>query len=223
MQISRKIAGAPRLAVRAARAAGAGASAPAVRINGPTAPRSGVRGTDNKTRTETEVDMFQMLPSMTFGRRLSVWWSCMWRQTLASAPVWILGVAIVGLSISRTHSAAGRPPSGGAAALAVATFFVCLVVCLPIAGYMVRGGFAAHALTAPERLAFRQALMVGLTTFGWAVLAALPISVATMPLRHAGYPLAGQAIGWVLNVAAGLYIVLPRQARRLRLLAGEAA
>ncbi len=62
--------------------------------------------------------MFQMLPSMTFGRRLSVWWSCMWRQTLASAPVWILGVAIVGLSISRTHSAAGRPPSGGAAALA---------------------------------------------------------------------------------------------------------
>ncbi|CAJ9880441.1 Uncharacterised protein [Burkholderia pseudomallei] len=88
---------------------------------------------------------------------------------------------------------------------------------------MVRGGFAAHALTAPERLAFRQALMVGLTTFGWAVLAALPISVATMPLRHAGYPLAGQAIGWVLNVAAGLYIVLPRQARRLRLLAGEAA
>ncbi|MET5115826.1 hypothetical protein AAHH79_36825, partial [Burkholderia pseudomallei] len=82
-----------------------------------------------------------------------------------------------------------------------------LLVCLPIAGYMVRGGYAAHPLTAPERRAFRHALMVGLTTFGWAVLAALQISVATIPLRHAGYPIAGKAIGWVLNVAAGLYIV----------------
>ncbi|TOZ94677.1 hypothetical protein DIJ61_33515, partial [Burkholderia pseudomallei] len=57
------VGGGPGWAVRAPRGAGAGASAPAVRINRRTAPRSGVRGTDNKTRTETEVDMFQMLPS----------------------------------------------------------------------------------------------------------------------------------------------------------------
>ncbi|WP_063532979.1 hypothetical protein [Burkholderia sp. MSMB1589WGS] len=167
--------------------------------------------------------MFQMLPPMTFGRRLSVWWSCMWRQTLASAPVWIAGVAIVGWWIWRTDPVAGRLPSGNATAIAGVAFIVGLAVCLPITGYMVRGGFAAHALTAPGRLSLRQALTLGLTTAGWAVLAALPISVATMLLRHAGHPLVGQAIGWMLNVAASMYIVLPRQARRLRLLAGESA
>nr|WP_231131066.1 hypothetical protein [Burkholderia thailandensis] len=173
--------------------------------------------------TRMGVDMFQMLPSMTFGRRLSVWWSCMWRQTLASAPVWILGVAIVGLAIWQPHPVAGEPPSGKAMALAIAVFVVCFAICLPITGYTVRRGFAAHALTAPGRASFRQALMIGLTTAGWAALAALPISAVTLPLRHGGHLLAGQAIGLVLNVVAGMYIVLPRQARRLRRLAGESA
>lgn len=44
----------------------------------------------------------------------------MWRQTLASAPVWILGVAIVGLAIWQPHPVAGEPPSGKAMALHVA-------------------------------------------------------------------------------------------------------
>ncbi|AOJ70271.1 MULTISPECIES: hypothetical protein [Burkholderia] len=167
--------------------------------------------------------MFQMLPSMTLGRRLSVWWSCIWRQTLASVPVWILGVAIVGLTIWQTLPVAGQPPSGKAMALALVIFVVCFAICLPITGYTVRMGFAAHALPAPGRLSFGQALMIGLTTAGWATLAALPISAVTMPLRHGGHPLAGQAIGLVLNIAAGMYVVLPRQARRLRLQAGESA
>ncbi|AOJ11506.1 hypothetical protein [Burkholderia mayonis] len=168
--------------------------------------------------------MFQMLPSMTFGRRLSVWWSCMWRQMVANLPVWIAGVAVVGFWAWQTRSVSGhRLPSALLVEVGIAAVVVCFLVCVPITGYMVRKGFAVHELSAPDRLTVRQAVLVGLTTVGWSVLVSLPIDALTWPLRRDGHQLLGQAIRLVWYFAGGLYVVLPRQARRLRLLAGDSA
>lgn len=34
--------------------------------------------------------MFTMIPELSFWRRLSLWWSCVWRQTLATLPIWLV-------------------------------------------------------------------------------------------------------------------------------------
>lgn len=62
--------------------------------------------------------------------------------------------------------------------------------------------------------------MVGLTTAGWTALCSIPATVVMRLFQHFGYQRAGNAVVLVIEVLWALYIVLPRQARRLRLLAG---
>lgn len=48
--------------------------------------------------------MFQLYPPMGFGKRLAVWWSCVWRQMLVAVPVWIVAtVAGTIWAFSRMH------------------------------------------------------------------------------------------------------------------------
>ncbi|AOK30745.1 MULTISPECIES: hypothetical protein [Burkholderia] len=167
--------------------------------------------------------MFEMLPPMGFVRRLSVWWSCFWRQMAATLPIWLIDIAASVFWMTRMHSAAGHPPLGLTIAFGLLVI-VSTLLYLPISGYMTRKGFAAHALSVPAAQTLKQATMLALTSTGWGLLVSVLISIAVQwPLRYAGHPVLGQALGLALNVIGALYVVLPRQARRLRLQAQAAA
>ncbi len=163
--------------------------------------------------------MFRMLPSMGLSRRLAVWWSCMWRQLLFTLPLWALGLGLGTIWVFQRDR--GQYPSMASVLIALAVVApICFVVCLPLIGYTVRRGFIAQRVTAPDSLTFRQAVVVGLTTTGWTIVASIPVNLAMSPFSGTSYALPCELLGLVVEAAAALYVVLPRQARRLRLLSG---
>ena len=167
-----------------------------------------------------KLEIFLMVPPMGLGRRLAVWWSCLWRQMMFTLPLWGLGVGLAAAWL--LHQRHGRYPSVASLLMAVIVVVpVCYIACLPLVGYTVRRGFIAQRLTVPDGLSFGQAAMVGLTTTGWTFVTSLPVSVAALPLHGTRYALACRVLEFVIDVAAALYVVLPRQARRLRLLSGK--
>lgn len=94
------------------------------------------------------------------------------------------------------------------------------VVMVPISGYMVRRGFAKHGSPAPGRLRFRDANMIGLTSTAWALLGAILTNIVTFAIRTSGYPRLALTLQVLASTLIGLYVILPRQARRLRRLCG---
>jgi hypothetical protein len=167
--------------------------------------------------------MFEMDPEMDFGERLSLWWSCFWRQMLAMAAlitVFMVGIFAFGqptkwAALVHQHD----PELFGEAAFVGLIYWL---ASLPLNGEATRRGFLAQKLTAPPHFDFGRIFMLGLTTFGWGVLASIPVSAVSSPLRILGHPLAFLLANLCLHVLATMYIVLPRQARRLRLQSGYA-
>ncbi|MFP6561983.1 hypothetical protein WJ542_27330 [Paraburkholderia sp. B3] len=175
--------------------------------------------------------LFRLTRSMSFGRRLYVWWSCAWRQWLASALLclaflvgynyldWKTAAPLMRLSAALT-------PSGATALSAivpvvimalplVATVLVYVLLSLPLSGYMVRSGLAAHALPGPERLGLWHATLLGLTTYLWSVPGSLLIAELIVALPHH----VEDVLRAMLLVIWSMYIVLPRQVRRIARLA----
>ncbi|WP_233271873.1 hypothetical protein [Paraburkholderia acidiphila] len=175
--------------------------------------------------------LFALSPAVSFGRRLYVWWSCAWRQWLASALLFVAAWFVLRLSLGKIAAplmafAANRVPhdvaqSSPAISLAIAgmPFIVpalaYVLLSLPLAGYMVRRGLAAHAMPAPRHFGFWRATLLGLTTYAWTLPASLAIANVGIAASH---PLA-DALRAILLVAWGMYIVLPRQARSVARLA----
>lgn len=183
--------------------------------------------------------LFRLDRGMNFGRRLYVWWSCAWRQWLANTLLFLVGVAVFHFvvaktalpfahwtaSLNRPHPAAASSAwlialdvlSGIAANLLPAIVAIALyaLLSLPLAGYMVRGGLAAHAMAAPARLDLWHATLLGWTTYVWSIPGSLAIADVAAPLpHHVSTPLRV-----VLIVLWSMYIVLPRQLRRMTRLA----
>jgi hypothetical protein len=179
--------------------------------------------------------VFRIERSMSFGKRLRIWWSCAWRQWLASALLAVMGVfafylvdAMFALQITHWAVALGKPPSPATEfawplALKVmlgvlANFFPVVVgilvytlLSLPLAGYMVRSGLVAHTMPAPARFGLWRATLLGWTTYVWSVPGGLAIAGVAAPLPHQ----VAVVLRCVLCVAWGMYIVLPRQVRRV--------
>ncbi len=178
--------------------------------------------------------LFTLIPGVSFGRRLYVWWSCAWRQWLASALLFAVGFFVLRLSLGKIATplmafAANRVPhdiaqSSPAISLAIAGMpfivpaLVYVLLSLPLAGYMVRRGLAAHAMPAPRHFGFWRATLLGLTTYAWTLPGSLAIANVGISSLH---PLA-DALRAILLVAWGMYIVLPRQARSVARLASSA-
>jgi hypothetical protein len=177
--------------------------------------------------TDRRRPLFRLTRSMNFGRRLSVWWSCAWRQWLASA---LLCTAVL-FGYTWLHAKAAVPlmklsaalaPSGATALSAIVPLavmalplvlavLVYVVLGLPLSGYMVRSGLAAHALPVPQRLGLWRATLLGLTTYLWSLPVSLLIAelIVALPLH------VGDVLRAVLLVIWSMYIVLPRQVRRV--------
>ena len=164
--------------------------------------------------------MMQILPSGNIGRRLSVWWACFWRQTLASLPLYVLVALVLQFLIIKLLIARASPltlPLLSTMSMAEPAVIYGLAVvitwigCLPLTGYMVLKGFIAHALAIPERLTFKQAKLLGLTTLGWTGFGCVFIDVTTSPFQ---YP-ACSILDALMYTMWGMYVVLPRQAHRL--------
>jgi hypothetical protein len=175
--------------------------------------------------------LFSVGRAMSFGRRLYVWWSCAWRQWLASTLLFIVAVMAFHFLMPRTavpmmkfsehlitpEVARSSPAWSGviAASPAIVAVVIYLLVSLPIAGYMVRSGLVAHAFAGRERFGFWRAVLLGLTTYAWSVPGSLAIADVAVSLPdHAADVLRG-----VFVVAWGMYVVLPRQVRRVERLA----
>ena len=164
--------------------------------------------------------MFEMIPAMGLGKRLAVWWSCAWRQMLVTLPLWLVFIVFLVVWAWTLHDSLNRYVLVRQLGIALVLMIpVLLVICLPIMGFTVRSGFAAHLLPAPSELSIGQAIMVGLATRGWSMLASLPAGLLSVPLRHMGHPVMGGLLNMAIQILVAVYIVLPRQARRLRLLA----
>ncbi len=163
--------------------------------------------------------MFRMLPAMHLERRLAVWWSCLWRQLLFTVP---LSVLCLGLAFiwGFMHSQWVYPSLVSMLEALAVVGSIGFLISLPCIGYSVRRGFIVQKLTAPDRPRFWQAAMVGLTTSGWTIFASIPASVAIFWLSSTGNALLGELVGLAVQAVVGIYIVLPRQARRLRLQSG---
>lgn len=175
--------------------------------------------------------LFSVGRAMSFGRRLYVWWSCAWRQWLASTLLFIVAVMAFHFLMPRTAvpmmkfsehlitpEVARSSPAWSAviaASPAIVAVVIYLLVSLPIAGYMVRSGLVAHAFAGRERFGFWRAVLLGLTTYAWSVPGSLAIADVAVSLPdHAADVLRG-----VFVVAWGMYVVLPRQVRRVERLA----
>ncbi|WP_322012938.1 hypothetical protein [Paraburkholderia sp. J12] len=175
---------------------------------------------------------FRIGRSMTFGQRLSLWWSCAWRQWLASTFVFAVCFIAFHFLVRSSGSlwnlesdlAAPRPlwsaPGWSflfpfAPLLASTLIYVLLI--LPLVGYMVKSGLVAHAMPRPERFGMAEATLMGLTTYAWSIPGSLLIAYVgwSLPYHAQG------AIHAVWFVAWGMYIVLPRQVRRIVRLAGH--
>jgi len=160
--------------------------------------------------------MFRMLPAMNLRQRLAVWWSCLWRQLLFTLPLWGLGLGLAATWVFTRERPHHHWVASVLAALAV-VLPICFFASLPLIGYTARRGFAVQGLVAPERLTFWQAVMVGLTTAGWSVVTGIPLNLLISPFRGTHYGLPAHFVVFLTQIAAALYVVLPRQARRLRL------
>lgn len=185
--------------------------------------------------------LFRLNRGMNFGRRLYLWWSCAWRQWLASLLLFIVGVIAFHFLVAQTaqpltqwSANLNRPhPAGTASAWQVAFDVVSSLVAnllpaivaivlyallsLPLAGYMVRGGLVAHAMPAPARLGLWHATLLGWTTYVWAIPGSLAIAGVAAPLPH---PVSA-GLRVILVVLWSMYIVLPRQLRRMTRLATQ--
>jgi hypothetical protein len=165
--------------------------------------------------------MFEMDPEMDFGERLSLWWSCYWRQIVCTAicvvPVFIVFALVLVPWIRLGHHHLSR---AGIVEVTALSELLGLLAAIPANGDGVRRGFIAQDLTAPRRIDFWSATMLGLTTFGWGFLAGLPGMLVTEPIHKIGHPLMGIVISFIVSIPLMMYIVLPRQARRLRLQCG---
>ena len=175
--------------------------------------------------------LFTLTPAVSFGRRFYVWWSCAWRQWLASALLFVVGFFVLRLSLGKIATplmafAANRVPhdlaqSSPAISLAIAgmpfivPMLAYVLLSLPLVGYMVRRGLVAHAMPAPRRFGFWRATLLGLITYAWTLPGSLAIANVWVSSAH---PLA-DALRAILLVAWGMYIVLPRQARSVARLA----
>ncbi|WLE60838.1 hypothetical protein GIY62_09420 [Burkholderia plantarii] len=182
--------------------------------------------------------MFTMIPELSFGRRTALWWSCFWRTFLATLPVWLAAVALVAIAWSAGRHGAPNFVSDAAASMYGMIFYggmlvvLVSVLCVPIVGYMTRRGFAAHRLTVPASFSFRQAVMLGLTTWGWTIVVSLVTNLLSTALKFAaaqgtdvasaGLMLLLQVLVLVIDLIGTLYVVVPRQAWRLRHQAGAA-
>ncbi|ACR30346.1 hypothetical protein [Burkholderia glumae] len=180
--------------------------------------------------------MFTMIPELSFGRRTALWWSCFWRTFLATLPVWLAAVTLVVLALLAGRRGTPNVVSEAAASLYGMIFYGGLLVvlvsvlCLPIVGYMTRRGFAAHGLTVPASFSFGQAVMLGLTTWGWTIVVSLATNLLSTALKFAvaqgadlasaGLTLVLQLLVLALGLIGTLYVVMPRQAWRLRHQAG---
>jgi hypothetical protein len=175
--------------------------------------------------------LFRIDRSITFGERLALWWSCAWRQWLASS--FVFAVCFIAFhflvrssaslwsleSDLMTHRPMWSVPGWAflvpfAPLLASALIYVLLI--LPLVGYMVKSGLAAHALPRPARFGLTQATLMGLTTYAWSIPGSLLIAYVGWRLPYHAQGL----IHAVWLVAWGMYIVLPRQVRRMVRLAG---
>lgn len=157
--------------------------------------------------------MFKLYPPMAFGKRLAVWWSCVWRQMLVAVPVWV--VATVGGTIwalARMHH--GQPLKTAMLMPLLAVTLATFALMLPIVGYMVRRGFASHGLPTPAKLRLWGATMLGLSSFGWSVLFTAPVALVVHSIQH-DHQIPAFAINLLAGVIVGLYVILPRQALRL--------
>lgn len=178
--------------------------------------------------------MFTMTPPLSFLKRLAVWWSCFWRVSLATLPIWLGAFAIVLVFYITARHGETLARLGAQGALGVALLVmlvvstVVVVLSLPIIGYMTRRAFARHDLTVPERYSFGQAVMLGLTTWGWVLLVSLAGNLLAYPFRHAtatsvGATLLLQLVVIGVGLLGSMYVVMPRQARRLRIQTGDPA
>lgn len=127
--------------------------------------------------------MFTMIPDLPFGRRSSLWWSCVWHQTLATLPTWLIAGAILLWSALRAYKGESNwlsevGVSTAALVLVIsAGLLVASLLTVPILGYMARRGFARHGLSVPPTYSFGQAVVLGLTTWGWTLLMSLAVNL----------------------------------------------
>jgi hypothetical protein len=171
--------------------------------------------------------LFSMDPIMSFGRRLYVWWSCAWRQWLASTLFFAFGVfafnflstrailPVMGFVTNLVAASAGRTSPQWSFPLVempvILMILLYLLLSLPLAGYVVRGGLSAHDIPGPERLGLWHATLLGATTYAWSLPGALLITELAIWLPHP----VSQVLRGIGLVAWGMYIVLPRQLRRM--------
>ncbi|WP_414443302.1 hypothetical protein [Burkholderia sp. 22PA0106] len=177
--------------------------------------------------------MFTMHPPLSFFQRLAVWWSYFWRATLATLPIWLGAIVLLFVFyLTARHGMVPKLGENGAFGLAVLVIFGLLaavvVLSLPIVGYMTRRAFARHGLTVPERYSFRQAVMLGLTTWGWTIVVSLAGNLLAYPFKHVvaaspGWMLLLQLVMLCVGILGAMYVVMPRQARRLRIQTGDPA
>gem|GEM_PF-1683029 len=179
--------------------------------------------------------LFRLDRGMSFGRRLYVWWSCNWRQWLANTLLFIVGmiafhflVAKSALPLAHWRADLNQPRPAGASSTgsialdivsglvanllpAIVAIALYAFLSLPLAGYMVRGGLVAHAMPAPARLGLWRATLLGWTTYVWSLPGSLAIAGVATPLPHHVSAL----FRALLAVLWSMYIVLPRQLRRM--------
>jgi hypothetical protein len=178
--------------------------------------------------------LFTLNRGLSFGQRLYVWWSCAWRQWLASTLLLVVGVIAFHFVVGRAAiplmkfaedlispgTARSSPVWSAviAAMPAIVAILVYLLLSLPLAGYMVRSGLLAHDLPAPQHFGFWHATVLGLTTYVWSLPGSLAIANVGGELPHH----AADLLRAILLVVWGMYIVLPRQVRRVVRLAESA-
>lgn len=171
--------------------------------------------------------LFRLNPVMGFGKRLYVWWSCAWRQWLASTLFFVIGVVAFHFLVAKTTLplmgftthliifGATRTASAWPFTLmeipVVLAILIYLLLSLPLAGYMVRSGLFAHAISGTERFGLWRATLLGVTTYVWSIPGSLLIAELAIWFPHH----AAQVLRGLCLVAWGMYIVLPRQLRRM--------
>jgi hypothetical protein len=164
--------------------------------------------------------VFQLSPPMSTVRRLWLWWSCFWRQSLVVFPICAFAWMVTPYLALRviTWMPDTLPPMWMKARLAAFGLawlgppaVALWVVCPPILGYVVRKAFDAHALTTPAPFTFKHATVLGLTTLAWTTFGDCVVGSLIAPIPYRGADL----LALLLNIAWGMYIVLPRQARRI--------
>ncbi|MEK6350929.1 MAG: hypothetical protein V4764_25815 [Burkholderia sp.] len=171
---------------------------------------------------------------MSFFKRLAVWWSCFWRVSLATLPIWLGACVLVFVAYLSTRHGTfmSTLSTNGALGLGILLLLIVsttvVVLSLPILGYMTRRGFARHGLTVPAHYGFWQAVMLGLTTWGWALLVSLAGNLIAYPFKHlaagsVGAMLLLQCVVIGVGLLGSMYVVMPRQARRLRIQTGDPA